>query len=125
MNIALFHKGLIWWGFIKRENKLKNFILLLSWFILLVNPILQSKYLLGKLNVLQTILFLFITLIFFFVWNLKDIQDADSQRIILLMNCASIILKCRLLKRTKIREFLLSDKLFHSGSAIGSEAVYG
>lgn len=74
MNIALFHKGLIWWGFIKRENKLKNFILLLSWFILLVNPILQSKYLLGKLNFLQTILFLLITLIFFFVWNLKDIH---------------------------------------------------
>lgn len=74
MNVALFHKGLIWWGFIKRENKLKNFILLLSWFILLVNPILQSKYLLGKLNLLQTILFLLITLIFFFVWNLKDIH---------------------------------------------------
>lgn len=74
MNIALFHKGLIWWGFIRRENKLKNFILLLSWFILLVNPILQSKYLLGKLNVLQSILFLLITLIFFFVWNLKDIH---------------------------------------------------
>lgn len=74
MNIALFHKGILWWGFIKRENKLKNFIFLLSWFILLINPILQSKYLLGKLNVLQTISFLLITLIFFFVWNLKDIH---------------------------------------------------
>lgn len=35
---------------------------------------LQSKYLLGKLDVLQTVLFLLITLIFFFVWNLKDIH---------------------------------------------------
>lgn len=74
MNIAFFHKGILWWGFIKKENKLKNFILLLSWFILIINPILQSKYLLGKLDVLQTILFLLITLIFFFVWNLKDIH---------------------------------------------------
>lgn len=74
MNIALFHKGILWWGFIKKDNKLKNFILLLSWFILLINPILQSKSLLGKLDVLQTFLFFLITLVFFFVWNLKDIH---------------------------------------------------
>lgn len=74
MNIALFHKGLIWCGFVKRENKFKNFIILLSWFILLINPFIQSKFLFGKLTLFQTILLFLFTIIFSFICNVIDIH---------------------------------------------------
>lgn len=74
MNIALFHKGLIWCGFVKRENKFKNFIILLSWFILLINPFIQSKFLFGKLTLFQTILLFLFTIIFSLICNVIDIH---------------------------------------------------
>lgn len=74
MNIALFHKGLIWCGFVKRENKFKNFIILLSWFILLINPFIQSKFLFGKLTSFQTILLFLFTIIFSLICNVIDIH---------------------------------------------------
>lgn len=74
MNIALFHKGLIWCGFVKRENKFKNFIILLSWFILLINPFIQSKFLFGKLTLFQTILLFLFTIIFSLICNIIDIH---------------------------------------------------
>lgn len=74
MNIALFHKGLIWCGFVKRENKFKNFIILLSWFILLINPFIQSNLLFGKLTLFQTILLFLFTIIFSLICNLIDIH---------------------------------------------------
>ena len=74
MNIALFHKGLIWCGFVKRENKFKNFIILLSWFILLINPFIQSNLLFGKLTLFQTILLFLFTIIFSLICNVIDIH---------------------------------------------------
>lgn len=74
MNIALFHKGLIWCGFVKRENKFKNFIILLSWFILLINPFIQSKFLFGKLTLFQTILLFLFTIVFSLICNVIDIH---------------------------------------------------
>lgn len=74
MNIALFHKGLIWCGFVKRENKFKNFIILLSWFILLINPFIQSKFLFGKLTLFQAILLFLFTIIFSLICNVIDIH---------------------------------------------------
>ena len=46
----------------------------MSWFILLINPFIQSKFLFGKLTLFQTILLFLFTIIFSFICNVIDIH---------------------------------------------------
>ena len=46
----------------------------MSWFILLINPFIQSKFLFGKLTLFQTILLFVFTIVFALICNVIDIH---------------------------------------------------